>query len=216
VVFRAVSPHGHVYWEIDPKWPNKLVRGPGHPSDEDTNTDLHNMSDFSEDDPRAVASDRSRQSSSRFSDSRPLINSSPCHVMSPLPESLTSIASSHPRLASPSGRFNSLQKVPGQQVPILTNTGSSTRTRLARPGPSQRFRSQEQPDPAQDFRRTEQLQQQVQIPDLRRIPVSVASSKYIMAKIQTHMADHRADIRASDHRQKHPLRHYSGQAEREV
>ena len=64
------------------------------------------MSDFSEDDPRAVASDRSRQSSSRFSDSRPLINSSPCHVMSSLPESLTSIASSHPRLASPSGRFN--------------------------------------------------------------------------------------------------------------
>ena len=106
VVFRAVSPHGHVYWEIDPKRPNKLVGGPGHPSDEDTNTDLHNMSDFSEDDPRAVASDRSRQSSSRFSDSRPLINSSPCHVMSPLPESLTSIASSHPRLASPSGRFN--------------------------------------------------------------------------------------------------------------
>ena len=62
VVFRAVSPHGHVYWEIDPKRPGKLVeRG----SDSDTNTDLHNMSDFSEDDGK-IAGDRSRQSSSRF------------------------------------------------------------------------------------------------------------------------------------------------------
>ena len=73
---------------------------------------------------------------------------------------------------------------------------------------------QEQSEPSQDFRRTEQLQQQVQIPDLRRIPVSVASSEYIMAKIQNHMADHRAGT--TDHRQKAPHRHYSGQAERKV
>ena len=32
------------------------------------------------------------------------------------------------------------------------------------------------------------MQQQVQIPDLRRLPVSVKSSEYIMAKIQTHRA----------------------------
>ena len=219
VVFRAVSPHGHVYWEIDPKRPNKLVGGQPqpHPSDtEDTNNDLHNMSDFSEDDPRAAASDRSRQSSSRFSDSRPLINSSPCHLMSPLPESLTSLTSSHPRLVSPSARFSSLQKVPGPQVPVTSQAGFSTRTRLARPG--QRLRSSQdqggQQDPGLEFRRTEQLQQQVQIPDLRRIPVSVASSEYIMAKIQTIKAqsDHRAD-----HRQKPQHRHYSGgQVEREV
>ena len=202
VVFRAVSPHGHVYWEIDPKRPNKVVGGQAQPSDEDTNNDLHNMSDFSEDDPRAAASDRSRQSSSRFSDSRPLINSSPCHLMSPLPES--------------HARFSSLQKVPGQ-LPVMTSPGFSTRTRLVRQpgGGGGRMRGQqEQSEPSQDFRRTEQLQQQVQIPDLRRIPVSVASSEYIMAKIQNHMADHRAVT--TDHRQKAPHRHYSGQAERKV
>merc|ERR1719480_116620 len=86
VVFRAVSPHGHVYWEIDPK------RVPRAASDEDTQTDLHNMSDFSEDDGSKVtsaASDRSRQSSSRFSDHRPLLASqSPCHMMQPLPEAI--------------------------------------------------------------------------------------------------------------------------------
>ena len=216
VVFRAVSPHGHVYWEIDPKRPNKLVGGQGqsHPSEpEESTNELHNMSDFSEDsgDPRAAAgSDRSRQSSSRFSsDSRPLINSSPQgHLMSP---QLTSLTSSSTRLVSPSARFSSLQKVPGQQAPLMTSPGFSTRTRLARPG--QRFRGQQdQSEGGHDFRRTEQLQQQVQIPDLRRIPVSVASSEYIMAKIQNHMADHRSDLR----HKAPPHRHYSGQAEREV
>ena len=207
VVFRAVSPHGHVYWEIDPKRPNKLVGGQAQaqPSEpEESTNELHNMSDFSEDsgDPRAAAgSDRSRQSSSRFSsDSRPLINSSP----------QGHLTSSHTRLVSPSTRFSSLQKVPGQMTSPCP-PGFSTRTRLARPG--QRFRGQQdQSEPGQDFRRTEQLQQQVQIPDLRRIPVSVASSEYIMAKIQNHMADHRADLRHKGP----PHRHYSGQAEREV
>merc|ERR1711971_938467 len=66
VVFRAVSPHGHVYWEIDPKRANKLAQSE-HPSDEDTTNDLHNMSDFSEDDGKVI-SDRSRQSSSRVSE----------------------------------------------------------------------------------------------------------------------------------------------------
>ena len=190
VVFRAVSPHGHVYWEIDPKRPNKLSAGGQIHSDEDTNNDLHNMSDFSEDEARAAASDRSRQSSSRFSDSRPLINSSPCHLMSPLPESLASVS------PSPAQRFHSLQKAPGQMTQ-MRSPGFSTRTRLSRPGP--RLRGQEQdrvvavPEhfhqlQSADFRRNEHVQQQVQIPDLRRIPVTVKSSEYIMAKIQNHMA----------------------------
>merc|ERR1711983_636253 len=44
-------------------------------SDENTNSDLQNISDFSDDNNRA-ASEMSRQSSSRFSESRPLIYSS--------------------------------------------------------------------------------------------------------------------------------------------
>ena len=51
----------------------------------------------------------------------------------------------------------------------------------------------------------EHLQQQVQIPDLRRLPVSVKSSEYIMAKIQNHM-DQRNNLN----------RQGPGQKEREV
>ena len=179
VVFRAVSPHGHVYWEIDPK----RVRGQHGPaSDEDTQTDLHNMSDFSEDDGSKVtsgsaASDRSRQSS-RFSDHRPLLaSSSPCHMMQPLPEAVLPPVISF----SPSHRFSSLQKGPSQPGP---QAQFSTRTRLGRTQPRQR----QEAEPQQyHIGQTEQLQQQVQIPDLRRLPVQVKSSEYIMAKIQSHM-----------------------------
>jgi hypothetical protein len=41
----------------------------------------------------------------------------------------------------------------------------------------------------------ETLQQQVQIPDLRRIPVTVKSSEYIMAKIQNHMDQRNSQAR---------------------
>ena len=191
VVFRAVSPHGHVYWEIDPKRPGKLAGRAGQLSDEDTQADLHNMSDFSEDDVSKLAgSDRSRQSSSRFSDNRPLLaSSSPCHVMQPLPETMTSMAPSYASY-SPTHRFSSLQKA----QPQAYNNPFPTRTRLGRTQPrqqqqlhdvdQQQFQQQYQ---VPDLRLTEQLQQQVQIPDLRRIPVSVKSSEYIMAKIQNHM-----------------------------
>ena len=193
VVFRAVSPHGHVYWEIDPKRPNKLastIHGAaghlGH-SDEDTHNDLHNMSDFSEDDASKLtaASDRSRQSSSRFSDNRPLLSSSsPCHVMSPLPESMVSTTPIIMPPYSPNQRFMTLSSQAHPQV----QTQFSTRTRLGRTQPRQRPEASDQQQfQVPDLRLTEQLQQQIQIPDLRRIPVSVKSSEYIMAKIQNHM-----------------------------
>lgn len=227
VVFRAVSPHGHVYWEIDPKRPNKLAQ-PEHQSDEDTNNDLHNMSDFSEDDGKVI-SDRSRQSSSRFSDNRPLIsstNTSPGHIntmspmnlalsgLSPLPEGIgtnhgiQNFSPSHREL-----RFNSLQKA---HIPV-SHTGFSTRTRLGRHPRMQAGADSlhDQNDihsglaaehlQQRDTRRMEHLQQQVQIPDLRRLPVSVKSSEYIMAKIQNHM-DQRNNLN----------RQGPGQKEREV
>jgi hypothetical protein len=174
VVFRAVSPHGHVYWEIDPKRPNKLAGWEQQPSDEDTTNDLHNMSDFSEDDGKVI-SDRSRQSSSRFSDNRPLISGSPAHRglhMPPLPEGLD-LSPAHREL-----RFNSLQKA-GPQV---AHQGFSTRTRLRAGRAPGRAAEQDTAGAV-----PETLQQQVQIADLRRLPVTVKSSEYIMAKIQNHM-----------------------------
>merc|ERR1719189_2118671 len=91
VVFRAVRPHGHVYWEINPKQGHHQQQQQQHPgsgrcqtssSDENTNSDLQNISDLSDDDNRA-ASEMSRQSSSRFSESRPLIYSSSSSSTSP-------------------------------------------------------------------------------------------------------------------------------------
>ena len=84
VMVRAVSPHGHVYWEINPSEEARVqVRPQGNKSQhstssEDTNTasDLQNISDLSDDDGGRAASEMSRQSSSRFSESRPLIYSS--------------------------------------------------------------------------------------------------------------------------------------------
>merc|ERR1719367_1067488 len=54
VVFRAVSPHGHVYWEINPtkQQQHRAQQSHGSSSTEDTNTnsDLQNISDFSDSD----------------------------------------------------------------------------------------------------------------------------------------------------------------------
>merc|ERR1719414_1598493 len=181
VVFRAVSPHGHVYWEIDPKRANKLAQSE-HPSDEDTTNDLHNMSDFSEDDGKVI-SDRSRQSSSRFSDNRPLISGSPGHrpLLAPLPEG--NLGNHFNNSPTQIQRFNSLQKAQPQQPP---HQGFSTRTRLRAGRSSSGHSGRESAQDQQAFV-PETLQQQVQIPDLRRIPVTVKSSEYIMAKIQNHM-----------------------------
>merc|ERR1712130_915975 len=85
VVFRAVSPHGHVYWEINPTKQDQTApttKSQNSSSDDNTNSDLQNISDFSDDDNRA-ASEMSRQSSSRFSESRPLIYSGSSTSTSP-------------------------------------------------------------------------------------------------------------------------------------
>ena len=180
VVFRAVSPHGHVYWEIDPKRPGRILEQ----SDSDTNNDIHNMSDFSEEDGKII-SDRSRQSSSRFSDNRPLISTLNPGQISLQVSSLTPLPENHPSLIQFSPlRFNSLHR-PQQQVQ-QDPSGFSTRTRLGR---HPRLRGSMEAIQDEEHCIPEQVQQQVQIPDLRRIPVSVKSSEYIMAKIQTHI-DH--------------------------
>jgi len=134
--------------------------------------------------------------------------------LSPLPEGIgtnhgiQNFSPSHREL-----RFNSLQKA---HIPV-SHTGFSTRTRLGRHPRMQAgadslhdqndIHSGLAPEQLQqrDTRRMEHLQQQVQIPDLRRLPVSVKSSEYIMAKIQNHM-DQRNNLN----------RQGPGQKEREV
>ena len=170
VVFRAVSPHGHVYWEINPKQghhqkagrqqqPGRSGSGSGS-SDENTNSDLQNISDLSDDDNRA-ASEMSRQSSSRFSESRPLIYSS------------SSSSTSPGHSATP------------EQVQYNARPGQTKF--VARP---RYLQDEVYAYAATDFSSVgqaglvpEQVQSQVQIRDCRAVPVSVKSKEYIMAKI---------------------------------
>ena len=162
VVFRAVSPHGHVYWEINPKQQpgqqGQTHRSQHSSSDEtNTNSDLQNISDLSDDEARA-ASEMSRQSSSRFSESRPLIYSSSSSSTSP-------------------GHSNTEQ------------LQYNTRGRFV---PRPRYHDEVYAYAATDFAGSpggpgglvpEQVQSQVQIRDCRAVPVSVKSKEYIMAKI---------------------------------
>ena len=60
-VFRAVSPHGHVYWEIDPSRADKLKA---------EQPPMHHQ----QQQPEFLLSSMSRQSSSRYSDNYPLIS----------------------------------------------------------------------------------------------------------------------------------------------
>ena len=186
VVFRAVSPHGHVYWEIDPKRPGRLV---GENSDSDTNNDMHNMSDFSEEDGSKIAADRSRQSSSRFSDNRPLIAAglSPSHLTQlqmagVLGPQFHGNQHQQNLIQFSPHRFSSLHR-PVHQVD--SHPPFSTRVRTRAPPRAMRGSMEAIQDTEAGVR--EQVQQQIQIPDLKRMPVSVKSSEYIMAKIQTHM-----------------------------
>ena len=169
VVFRAVSPHGHVYWEINPKQQpqqqgqqqqqQQQHRSQHSSSDEtNTNSDLQNISDLSDDDNRA-ASEMSRQSSSRFSESRPLIYSSSSSSTSPGHSNTTEQTQYNAR-----GRF-----LPRPRYHDEVYAYAATDFSLGPGGPGGLV--------------PEQVQSQIQIRDCRALPVSVKSKEYIMAKI---------------------------------
>ncbi|XP_059091088.1 latrophilin Cirl-like isoform X2 [Tigriopus californicus] len=167
VIFRAVSPHGHVYWEIDPKRDH---------SDEDQ-PQLSSNSDMSS----------SRQSSSRYSDNHPLIKGDspqqPNHqvLVNPfadvqlLPNSVCSSPTSLGQRGSSDIRFSSLRLGKGHLPSFRTPTFRSGRNNKA--GISN----------VNANIREEEIPEQVQIRDLRSIPVSIKSNDYILAKIQSHM-----------------------------
>lgn len=190
VVFRAVSPHGHVYWEIEPK-------------------------NLRQQDPIYVSS---RQSSSRYSDNHPLINSStgqsehngsilvnPFADVQLLPASATSSPLHYHR--SELTKFGSLRNNMGHhQSPaakLFTNRSNSARAAKMRDiakqieqmrilhcnnssgttinttcGPSS---SSGSTSPSNSVQVTEQLQQQIQIRDLKTINADPGLAKIQMS-----------------------------------
>ena len=199
VVFRAVSPHGHVYWEINPAGGKAgqpmgqpgLVKGAGGQhraqhstgSDDNTNSDLQNISDFSDDDSGLrAASEMSRQSSSRFSESRPLIYSG----------SSTSTSPGHSAASDPRGHGLAHDtSLRGQKLgPRVVTTAPMARSPWVSTAPG--YQDEVYAYAATDFtgQNMEQVQSQVQIRDIQRVPVSVKSKDYIMAKIADYTERH--------------------------
>ena len=229
-VFRAVSPHGHVYWEIDPTRIDKLKADPS------LQQQHHHQQ------PEFILSSMSRQSSSRYSDNYPLITNSP--AKSDISNNQESTASAETmilvnpfadvQLISINGspisqtvrpindvRFSSLrgnykQQQQPQQRPLppqyqhFGTRASSARTarmkdvannveqwRIAQTGNGSLSSSDgscsghpvsgSSSSTSPTSQVLEQVQQQVQIKDLRSIPVSVKSTDYILAKIQNQL-----------------------------
>lgn len=227
VVFRTVSPHGHIYCEINPKKEpqqqfnqmtlsgnmtavpqqdiktNKSQNSTSTTSsggDDNTTSDLQNISDFSDDDHRAH-SEMSRQSSSRFSESRPLIytsgdgstsSTSPGHSAT---SDFLSLRQQQIAAIDSRNRFNRAGGVP-QAAMINSGTAGSrwipanylanytdevyayAATDFSVPSSNTTVVSSAGGNSIQ-----EHLQSQVQIKDIRTVPVSVKSKEYIMAKI---------------------------------
>jgi hypothetical protein len=185
VVFRAVSPHGHVYWEINPSEQAKIQgRVAGNKSqqssssdDTNTNSDLQNISDFSDDDNGRAASEMSRQSSSRFSESRPLIYSSsastsPGHSAG-TPADLVRhavINDAHFNTARAAG----LPPRPRAGLPLRAGWGT-----MGAPHPALHH-EEVYAYAATDF---SQGEGPAPVRDCRAVPVSVKSRAYILAKI---------------------------------
>jgi hypothetical protein len=196
VVFRAVSPHGHVYWEIDPRiggGSDSAVPSSVSDEDERAGAKVHtSSSDMS----------GSRQSSSRYSDSHPLIdgsstaNSTPQHrgsvLVNPFADvqlagaSETSVA---PSSTTGSARFSSLRLgKPSAQQHLRAQLASHFGIRgqaAAAGGSTSSTPASRNPTPSGGA--TGELQTQVQIRDLRSIPGNVKSSDYILARIQSHI-----------------------------
>ncbi len=195
VVFRAVSPHGHVYWEIDPRANNIGT------SDEDSSS--KNVPTSSSD----VSS--SRQSSSRYSDSQPLILNggstasssdsapSPAHnnggniLVNPFAD-VQLLSSAAPTNNSSAGTVANRGRLHGEGLSRFSSLRSGFSSASGNAGKSRRSQllssSSANASPAKDQQVSEQVQHQVQIRDLKSIPANVKSTDYILAKIQSHMA----------------------------
>lgn len=159
-------------------------------SDDNTNSDLQNISDFSDDDSGLrAASEMSRQSSSRFSESRPLIYSGSSTSTSP-GHSVTS----DPRSHAPSCHDTPTQ-LRGSRYPGGGRGGQQPPLRSPWVSTAPGYHDEVYAYAATDFTgghpgHQEQVQAQVQIRDIQRVPVTVKSKDYIMAKIADYTERH--------------------------
>eukprot|EP00096_Caligus_rogercresseyi_P011248 TRINITY_DN4369_c0_g1_i2.p1 TRINITY_DN4369_c0_g1~~TRINITY_DN4369_c0_g1_i2.p1 ORF type:complete len:307 (-),score=125.54 TRINITY_DN4369_c0_g1_i2:278-1198(-) len=162
VVYRAVSPHGHVYWEIDPQQQQHVQQlPPGYYPD--------NSVEIEETIRR-----------NNLAESHPLMAFHQA-TTSHRPSKHTLGPASHHRapnqLSTSSTFFNTSHHLGGGGGFSQANNPHSSS-----PHPSNTSSSQQMVP--------EQLQRQVQIRDIKSIPVSVKSSEYIEAKIRTLRASH--------------------------
>jgi hypothetical protein len=155
---RTVSPSAHLYWEIDPAvHANYVITDTHHASDvSDASDDACARAATSASGTASSTASRARMASgSRFSELRPLIEAQPRPIMR---------TSNSIELGAPSMAVTSTF--------VRTGAGRVTATNVRKPA-------------AVSNCVPEQVQQQVQIRDLRSIQVPVKSSEYIEAKIRT-------------------------------
>ncbi len=168
-MYRSVSPHGHVYYEIDPSVVLLNQQQQQQPllfEEQMLQQQQQQLLAMSSGDGQSsgdTTGSSSRESSSRFNcEQRPLISSPLKHLDSasvppppPPPTTLPGISSAFVRTGA--NRFN------------RATTASRQQKQSSNPPPAAH----------------EQLQQQVQIRDCKAIQASVKSSEYIEAKIRT-------------------------------
>jgi isopentenyldiphosphate isomerase len=183
-VYRAVSPHGHVYWEIDPNYvvlsqqqqqrlqqqQPLLLEGQVQQLQQQQQLQLQLQEQQLQQQQIAAAetsgdTSSSRESSSRFaSEQRPLISS---------PLRPSTISSNNADFGGVSSSF------------VRTGANRFNRTGTRTSSRPVDLQQQQQQQHQQQQGVEEQLQTQVQIRDCKAIAVSVKSSEYIEAKIRT-------------------------------
>ena len=157
-MYRAVSPHGHVYWEIDPNYVLLSQQQQQHAQqqqplllEEQLQHQLAESASGGGDTSSSRESSARFNSSSSSSEQRPLISSPP-------PRATPTAAAAAPATSS------------------FVRTGASRFGRRPTAADAAAADSVKPP---------EQLQTQVQIKDCRALKVQVKSSEYIEAKIRT-------------------------------
>ncbi len=163
---RAVSPHGHVYWEIDPS--KAVVNGLAASSSLTASA----VADLDE--------RYSRREMAMLQERMPLLAQQQQHLQQQQQQQEES-----PLLQQVSQMNHHNHQ---QQQPAFVRNGAGRYNRsYHRNGTAERrqHQQQQQQQQQQDSQVPEQLQQQVQIRDCRPIQVSVKSSEYIEAKIRT-------------------------------
>ncbi|XP_040563317.1 latrophilin Cirl [Lepeophtheirus salmonis] len=177
VVYRAVSPHGHVYWEIDPH--QQQNPGAYYPENSVELEETIRRNNLAESHP-LMAFHHAQQQQHQI---RHIAAAPP-----PQPHHSNTLSHHHPHHHRGGlHHHQSNPRVSDMQTLSTSSTFFNTSHMSGNFGsPSPAVSSSQQ----QQQIVPEQLQRQVQIRDIKSIPVSVKSSEYIEAKIRTLRASH--------------------------